>query len=392
MENICYPNKQFDFSDITLAHPTSIQGGAYFTKILQKNKPLYIEAPKCLTKQGFVKNGKKMYTELMFNINDEEFIHWIENLEVKCQKLIYDKSDVWFQNKLEMNDIETAFTSPLRIYKSGKFYLMRVNVKMNYSTNNPHIKIYNENETALTIDDVNVETNVISIMEVQGIKFTSRNFQIELELKQLMILNTDIIFDSCLIKTTGNNNKIQAIDNNVFMKIQEEHMLEEEDVPEKTQEKTLVDTNETLENTLSSLSLLENLSDSILNDEKQPSTIIDVSANSPSPSPTIDDLNIEELSQDNLNELCEFDINTNLNSLETITLKKPNQVYYEIYKEARKKAKRAKREAIVAFLEAKNIKKTYMLDDLDESDSDDSDLDNISNSDAESETEELENN
>lgn len=392
MENICYPNKQFDFSDITLAHPTSIQGGAYFTKILLKNKPLYIEAPKCLTKQGFVKNGKKMYTELMFNINDEEFIHWIENLEVKCQKLIYDKSDVWFQNKLEMNDIETAFTSPLRIYKSGKFYLMRVNVKMNYSTNNPHIKIYNENETALTIDDVNVETNVISIMEVQGIKFTSRNFQIELELKQLMILNTDIIFDSCLIKTTGNNNKIQAIDNNVFMKIQEEHMLEEEDVAEKTQEKTqektLVDTNETLENTLSSLSLLENLSDSILNDEKQPSTIIDVSANSP----TIDDLNIEELSQDNLNELCEFDINTNLNSLETITLKKPNQVYYEIYKEARKRAKSAKREAIVAFLEAKNIKKTYMLDDLDESDSDDSDLDNISNSDAESETEELENN
>ena len=101
-------------------------------------------------------------------------------------------------------------------------------------------------------------------------------------------------------------------------------------------------------------------------------------------------MNIEELSQDN--ELCEFDINTNLNSLETITLKKPNQVYYEIYKEARKKAKSAKREAIVAFLEAKNIKKTYMLDDLDESDSDDSDLDNISNSDAESETEELENN
>uniref|UniRef100_A0A6C0HVN4 Uncharacterized protein n=1 Tax=viral metagenome TaxID=1070528 RepID=A0A6C0HVN4_9ZZZZ len=392
MENICYPNKLFDFSDITLAHPTSIQGGAYFTKILQKNKPLYIEAPKCLTKQGFVKNGKKMYTELMFNINDEEFIHWIENLEVKCQKLIYDKSDVWFQNKLEMNDIESAFTSPLRIYKSGKFYLMRVNVKMNYSTNNPHIKIYNENETALTIDDVNVETNVISIMEVQGIKFTSRNFQIELELKQLMVLNTDIIFDSCLIKTTGNNNKIQAIDNNVFMKIQEEQMLEEPMLEEPMLEE---EPTKTLENTLSSLSLLEKLSDSIINEETQKPTIpfiIDVSANNPSPSPPIDDLNIEELSQDNLNELCEFDINTNLNSLETITLKKPNQVYYEIYKEARKKAKSAKREAIVAFLEAKNIKKTYMLDDLDESDSDDSDLDNISNSDAESETEELENN
>ena len=117
MEHICDPNKLFNFDDISLAHPTGIQGGAYFTKILQNNKPLYIEAPKCLTKQGFIKNGKKMYTDLMFNSGDEGFIHWIENLETKCQKLIYDKSEAWFQNKLEINDIETAFTSPLRVYK-----------------------------------------------------------------------------------------------------------------------------------------------------------------------------------------------------------------------------------------------------------------------------------
>ena len=93
------------------------------------------------------------------------------------------------------------------------------------------------------------------------------------------------------------------------------------------------------------------------------------------------------LDMDNQNDLKEIIINPNLDSLETITLKKPNQVYYEIYKEARKKAKLAKKTAIVAFLEAKNIKKTYMLDDLDESDSDsyndsdNSDSDNNDNSD-----------
>ena len=78
-------------------------------------------------------------------------------------------------------------------------------------------------------------------------------------------------------------------------------------------------------------------------------------------------------------ELMEININTNSEDLETIHLKKPNQVYYEIYKEARKKAKQAKKDAIVAFLEAKNIKKTYMLEDLEDSeDSQDSDMDNIS--------------
>ena len=429
MEHICEPNKLFNFDDISLAHPTGIQGGAYFTKILQNNKPLYIEAPKCLTKQGFIKNGKKMYTDLMFNSGDEGFIHWIENLETKCQKLIYDKSEAWFQNKLEINDIETAFTSPLRVYKSGKFYLVRVNVKMNYSTNFPHVKIYNESETPLTIDDVTMDTQIISIIEVQGIKFTSRNFQIDLELKQAMVLNTDKIFDSCLIKTsslarpTANTFEVSSIQTppappkseNTFLKIEDNCLEEPTEIEERVEMKEPVEMENPVEieeviNTLTPapLSLLENLSDSILHSEKKAKSDIVISTSLLAKSVgQVDDikeksivgsivgLNIEELSQENSNELMEVDIDANLNNLETMTLKKPNQVYYEIYKEARNKAKKAKREAIVAFLEAKNIKKTYMLDDLDESDdSDDSDLDNISNesnSDDESDTE-VENN
>jgi hypothetical protein len=69
---------------------------------------------------------------------------------------------------------------------------------------------------------------------------------------------------------------------------------------------------------------------------------------------------------------------------ETITLKKPNEVYYELYKEAREKAKLAKKSAIIAYLEAKNIRKTYMLDNLDESESDiDAEIDDISESELE---------
>jgi rRNA-processing protein FCF1 len=70
----------------------------------------------------------------------------------------------------------------------------------------------------------------------------------------------------------------------------------------------------------------------------------------------------------------------NLNS-ETITLKKPNEVYYQLYKEAREKAKTAKKIAIIAYLEAKNIKKTYMIESLDESESDiDAEIDEVSES------------
>jgi hypothetical protein len=85
----------------------------------------------------------------------------------------------------------------------------------------------------------------------------------------------------------------------------------------------------------------------------------------------IEELNVEVGPEVKEESLTEFDLSNTLeNNLETMTLKKPNQVYYEIYKKAREKAKQLKKDAILAYLEMKNIKKTYMLDTIDESDSD----------------------
>jgi hypothetical protein len=84
------------------------------------------------------------------------------------------------------------------------------------------------------------------------------------------------------------------------------------------------------------------------------------------------DLEIEDLNkEEEKNNLKEFEFSlSNDNHLETISLKKPNEVYDEIYRKARKKAKELKKQAILAYLEARNIKKTYMLDDIENSDSD----------------------
>ena len=42
MENIIEPSENFDFSKLTLAHPSGVQGGAYFTKIQYNNKRICI--------------------------------------------------------------------------------------------------------------------------------------------------------------------------------------------------------------------------------------------------------------------------------------------------------------------------------------------------------------
>ena len=55
---------------------------------------------------------------------------------------------------------------------------------------------------------------------------------------------------------------------------------------------------------------------------------------------------------------------------DSITLKKPNEVYYEIYRTARQKAKHMRQVAVEAYLEAKQIKSQYMLSDIDDSEDD----------------------
>ena len=70
----------------------------------------------------------------------------------------------------------------------------------------------------------------------------------------------------------------------------------------------------------------------------------------------------------------DFDLD-NLEEADTFHLKEKTEVYYEMYRNARRKAKLAKSLALSSFMEARRIKNLYMLDDIDDSDSDLDDLD-----------------
>ena len=404
MDDIIEPTIDYDFSKIYLGPPSTLAGGAYFTRIMyNNNKLLYLQTPKCLTKQGFVKSGKKIFADLMFDNNDTVFINWIENLESKCQELIHNKGDAWFQTKLEKDDIETAFTSPFKIYKTGKYYLLRVNVK-------PNIKIYNETDTVIKIEDITPDKNIISILEIQGIKFTSRNFQIEIELKQSMVVSPDPFLDECFIKkptkrsTPADNiltsnvtlaTSASAIDTSTFspITINLENTDDGFDKNDETNVDNYNDDTNTLDEMNSSVlsNSLEDFIKDTANELNKPMETKDLEIHNESNTNNTNEfsnenlvLEIEELvdsyKKEDPNVLEEVDLSSSLvNSLESITLKKPNQVYYEIYKKARDKAKECKHAAIAAYLEAKNIKKTYMLDD-NESDSDfDDDFDKYEN-------------
>ena len=368
MEDIIEPTMDYDFSKLYFGPPSTLAGGAYFTRIMYNtNKPLFIQTPKSLTKQGFIKSGKKIYTDLMFDNNDTVFINWIENLESRCQELIYSKREAWFETKLEKDDIESAFTSPFKIFKSGKYYLLRVNVK-------PNIKIYDEKDQIVPIESITSDKNIISILEIQGLKFTSRNFQIEIELKQSMVVSPDPFLDECFIKKPTKKQPIKeeviqehvSVDLDKLINESVQDLAKNDSLTDKPIDtKKISDSSEPIDLEVSFDEHLEK--DKTINENNNANQFDLEEANIEL---DVEDLEPKEEIQEDPSILKEVDLSSTLdNSLETIQLKKPNQVYYEIYQKAREKAKDAKKNAILAYLEMKNIKKTYMLDDIDESDS-----------------------
>ena len=214
MEQKIYETEDnFDLTKLSISQPSAIQGGAYVTKIKYLDNPLYIQTPKCLTKQGLNETNKKAYIDLMYSNENNKVIEWFENLESALVKLIYDKRELWFQNEMELEDIENFFNPITRAYKGGKYHLVRINVPKNKTLNSQYsCNIYDENENIIAIQDLTDKHDIIPCLEVHSIKFSARNFQVDLVGKQIMILNNKPLFSSCMIRRPNSINNYSIDD------------------------------------------------------------------------------------------------------------------------------------------------------------------------------------
>ena len=405
MEKIKYINENFDFNGLSLAHPNGLQGGSYFTKLSVNNESLYLQTKRCKTKQGIVKTIKKTYCDLMFDKNDSEVVDWFENLEERLIELIYEKRNLWFHNELDKDDISSSFSSPIRTYKSGKFYLVRVHLSHANILSSGEFNCYDEqgqNVDPNTLNDQDLK--VIPLIEIQGVKFSSRNFSVEISLKQMMVLKKEEdTFNKCMIKVPTKNvveDTTDSLDSseNTEKKSEEKEKEETNDTSEKlatTTELGKIELSELTSNDSSSIhssednSITEAEATEVTGDivvetkTENDDTSVDLGKTETDKGQQIT-LEIEDLEKDekNQNNLEEFEVSLetlDVKNDDVVKLRQPNEVYMEIWREARKRAKQARKAAIEAYLEAKNIKSTYMINEIDDSDSED-EFDNIINS------------
>ena len=315
-------NDSFPFSNLTLCKPVASTGGGFFIRYAFKEQPLYIQPPKCYIKQIHTKTGKKMYCDLVFQQENEAFLRWMEHLESQTQQHLYDNRLQWFQTDLEKEDIEQSFASPVKIYKSGKEYIVRTNIPSR--AGNSILKIYDEDEKTVPLEDIVENTKVMVILEIQGVRSSSKSFQVDIEVKQMMVMKPEEIFNTCIFKK-----KVDAPAVPQTFTEDTEPFVPEVPVPEVPVPEVPV----------------------------------------PEAELEIEEPPLEEFETESL---CEVELDLD-EKADTVALKERKELYYQMYEEARQKAKVARDLALSAYLEANQIKNKYMLDDVLDSSSDDSD-------------------
>jgi len=406
-DSVQLPNEQFDFNSLSLANPQGLQGGAYFSKLKLNGEPFLVQTPKCSTKNGIHKTEKKIYCDLMFTNDNEDFVNWTNQLESTIKNLIFEKRNLWFHNDMDHDSIDYHWQNLLRTYKGNKLLLRCFIPKTKSRIGSKTVQIYNEEEEQLTFDDVDNTSKMISILEVSGLKFTSQSFQLEFMLRQIMIIKDKPIFNKCLIKISNPpenivttkpesdsdaESDISVDETTLQIKAKDQEEPEEENNSNKE-----VENNSTTEIIAQDISSIEIQTPPIDISENIVCETIDISnnlQNNIEEVPTENEIdNIENLEEtehveqqiDNTEEslvkngiINEIEILPPSESSDSVTLKKPNEVYMEIYKEAKKKAQEAKKHAIQAYLEAKRIKSLYLLDEIESSD-DELDFETYSN-------------
>ena len=369
MSNYTYNiDDNFDFDILNLGNPTLVNNNNYYSKITHGNacKNVYIQLPKCSLKQGIIKNSNRCYCELNYLITEKKVIEFFESLEKVLIDKIYDIKNQWFYQSetITKNDIEDLTNSLIKPYKHGKNILIKNYIKLD------KINIYDENEKKLSLNEYKSEYEIIPLVNINGIKFSSKNFSIELFLSQAMVIYPSEDFEEQVLIKLNKNNISNISNTSIKSKIiqpdlkkqdedlkkqEEEDLKEEEELKQEDIEaedlKEYEDLKEEEEDLKEDLKEYEDLKEDLKKDLKEETSKFKYLIND----------GLEEVKLDNIDE-----------SDKNIQLKSHKEIHLEIYKTAKQKAKDIRKSAIQAYMEAKQLKAKYNLFDIEsESDSDD---------------------
>ena len=414
--NIYTLDDVFDPNLLKLSKPLRMKGSSsHFCKILYKNDPLYIRTNRCKTKNGIVDLKLKTYADII--VSDDSFSEWLALLEDRLKQILLKQSENWFEEEMDMEDIEYYFNSSIKTSRGG-LQTLRVYIK-----NKDECLVFDENETTLDYKDV-ANNEIVTIIQPKGLRFTSESFQVEIEMKQILILQEERLFQSCIIRSSGdgktrkkkrvhfeeednvkeeneqdndegdegdegdaeenNEDDAEEKDNNYKTELngnEKESIISEtkdddsdknddegdvwQDVAEESPDVETENNKGELTNKDNCIEEEEKLKSTYMDMLQQPENeIVEDKGEKSELSENIienDDEKLKDKGNDDILEEYEFDVDKS----NTMEIKNHKEVYKSIYKEAKEKALKDRKQAMESLFELRKIKNMYMIDDED---------------------------
>jgi len=181
-------NDQFPFSQMMFKNPTNVLGESnhYLIPSYLKNStntPIFVQTPPCSLKDGtFIHRKKQTVVDLLFSPQNE-FLKWLEKVEQHCKQELVTNQTEWFQSEFSKDDIDSLFLPSYKSCKGTNMSSVRASLPITKK-----IQIYNDKKEELEFSEsFSTDEKVIAIVEFVGIKCSPRHFNIEFEIKQMMI-------------------------------------------------------------------------------------------------------------------------------------------------------------------------------------------------------------
>jgi hypothetical protein len=339
--------------------------------------------------------SNRTYTDLVFDTSEvvNELVAFILDIEAEIPNQILKSKENWFDNSTDVSKdiLDDMMTSLVRLNRSRKETIcIRADIqqknsaqKTNRNPNGIPCEVYDRNGNARPLSAVTTDVEVIPLVEFTELHISTSSVNVVLNLNECMILSSDENNTKRAIVLAGedtassdisplgamvptanedNSEQMSEVDNSD----ETEHV---QDTINETVGTSSVYTDDVVKEGVKSDESEVQIEDTTTNDKyTEDLEEVEISIEEPVCSPA------DGVHDEGINEGNEFDGLTEVNDFGELSdgvemkLRKPNEVYREMYKTAIAKAKRLRQVALEAYLDAKKIKARFMLDELGDSD------------------------
>ena len=365
--------------------------------------------PQCATKAGIIEQSSKTYVDLLFESSSsdvKELVDLLIAMEEEAAKQLHSRSGEWFEGNTEqmtVQSFEDMFTPVVRYVNRQRNVCVRVHIPtssrgIKQASTGYECDVYDKIGKTRLLSDIRADTQIRPLVEVKEIRMTSTSLNLHLNLVECMIVkDSEAVTDNMEQRAPSRRIPLAGVGSTDIAEdeekeaVSEEHQESQMDVAVERQESELAvepvaepatetlaetsindDAGSTTESTTNDYVEINKCEVGVSDTDNEVKESEDELKESITGNPNSDSLLEEveigriEAESDILEEVGVLDVD----EAEPIKLKKPDEVYKDIYKAAITKAKKLRQVALEAYLDAKKIKAKFMLEDIYDSDED----------------------